>query len=569
MLLVFLSFVVVIFLKKFANNFFCGANVRRRLKIEQVFEEAMRSSDRDELNYIVVNVNLAAVLSEAPTSTIRIFSSPLALSLMSTASKAVVIDALQKRGARGVQQSIAEILFSTKGRKLTKLKNIIDTGSDYHNLLKLMDDMTEGSLRFDLVDHLQREAGFAVDENGGKKFGTKTLSDVDDTLYCSSGKFPVGVDKRLPRRSPYPGVFKFLECIDKVGSFAGAEYITVTVEPVQEEHLDRYSLGVEDDPESGGKEERAREPKVTRPNLERVANSISLLKLRRGMDGLNNQSHVVRSKKTFLLSDPSSCNLVFLSARPHLYKELTEQKSYRRFRKYVSEGLLHKMPTLLPGRLLPGTKAFLLTPILKSSSWRAVGETKFDSFRSYSALYPEYDYVFIGDNGQGDLYAAEKMIKYCAESSKCELRGVFIHQVQPQEDELRHRERGAEMDAEEEAGQGKTLGPDAFSSYVGAAISAHTKDLLSSSDLYNVAIAALSDFDDMRALCPEHDFRVLAEQLNTDVAAVNAILDKDATAKYPQLGVRTVGHLETIMSFQRGVGRGSGSMSSGLLSNVV
>jgi hypothetical protein len=91
------------------------------------------------------------------------------------------------------------------------------------------------------------------------------------------------------------------------------------------------------------------------------------------------------------------------------YKELTEQKSYSRFRRYVSSSALHRMPTLLPGKLWPGTKAFLLTPILKSRAWRWVGDLKFQSFKHYSALYPEYDLVFVGDNGQGDLHAAGKM----------------------------------------------------------------------------------------------------------------------------------------------------------------
>eukprot|EP00520_Triparma_pacifica_P001315 CAMPEP_0118649144 /NCGR_PEP_ID=MMETSP0785-20121206/9545_1 /TAXON_ID=91992 /ORGANISM="Bolidomonas pacifica, Strain CCMP 1866" /LENGTH=522 /DNA_ID=CAMNT_0006541409 /DNA_START=190 /DNA_END=1755 /DNA_ORIENTATION=- len=403
----FVFLVVFIFLKNFANNVFGGANLTRRQKILEIFQKAS-GEVYDDLNYIVVHVNLAAVLNEAPATTVTFFACPQTLSVMSTVTKAIVLDALQKRGTSGVQREIAEIIFSCRGQKLTKLKNIIDTGSDYHNLCKLMDDIT-GPLREDILNHISAEARRALEENGGKKFGTKTLSDVDDTLYCSAGKFPVGVDQRLPRRCVYPGVFKLLEVLDKVGNYSGAEYVTLSVEPVEDHNLNRYSIGVE------GGEEVVGEGEEGGPKIDHVATSISLLRLRRGMDGWSNQRHIVKSKKTFLLSDPSSCNLVFLSARPHLYKELTEQKSYRRFRKYVNDGLLHKMPTLLPGRLLPGTKAFLLSPLLKSSSWRAVGDTKFSTFRSFSALYPEYDFVFIGDNGQGDLLAAQKMIEFCSD----------------------------------------------------------------------------------------------------------------------------------------------------------
>ena len=561
-LVIFLFLVTFFFLKNFANNVVGGVNVSRRRRIEEIFVEATLAVEtRDELNYIVVNVNLAEVLSEAPTSTIKFFSSPGTLSIMSTVTKAIVLDALQKRGASGVQKEIADIFFSCRGAKLTKLKNIIDTGSDYHNLLKLMDDVTEVSLRMDVLDHISREARRAVEENGGKKLGTKTLSDVDDTLYCSAGKFPVGVDKRLPRRCIYPGVFKFLEVLDKVGNLSGAEYVTVSVEPVQQEYSSRYSFGADGREGAGGDGELE-----IKPDLEHIATTTSLLKLRRGMDG----SHVVKSKKTFLLSDPSSCNLVFLSARPHLYKELTEQKSYRRFRRYVKDGRLHKMPTLLPGRLLPGTKAFLLSPILKSESWRAVGDTKFATFCSYSALYPEYDFVFIGDNGQGDLYAAQKMIDFCADPVyNCDLRGVFIHQVQPRSEELRVPAKGSQGDASDF---------EVFRTYVGAAVASHEKSLINVCDLHKVALAAINDFDDMRALHPEHDFEVLTEQLSADVAAVNKVLENSGEGGFATLGIKSVSHLATMAS--SGLGRDSAlmatvggdehnSLNSSLLSTVV
>ena len=31
-------------------------------------------------------------------------------------------------------------------------------------------------------------------------------------------------------------------------------------------------------------------------------------------------------------------------------------------------------------------------------------------FLQYARLYPEYDFVFFGDNGQGDVFAAESMV---------------------------------------------------------------------------------------------------------------------------------------------------------------
>lgn len=63
----------------------------------------------------------------------------------------------------------------------------------------------------EILEHIKNQAEMAVRDNDNKQFGLKILSDVDDTLYCSGGKFPAGCDKRLPRRCAYPGVFKFLE----------------------------------------------------------------------------------------------------------------------------------------------------------------------------------------------------------------------------------------------------------------------------------------------------------------------------------------------------------------------
>jgi len=73
--------------------------------------------------------------------------------------------------------------------------------------MKLISDITNSTLKAEVIAHIKREAREALKENQGKALGIKTLSDVDDTLYCSGGKFPAGVDKRLPRRCLYPGVY--------------------------------------------------------------------------------------------------------------------------------------------------------------------------------------------------------------------------------------------------------------------------------------------------------------------------------------------------------------------------
>eukprot|EP00928_Gymnodinium_smaydae_P034801 TRINITY_DN24588_c0_g2_i4.p1 TRINITY_DN24588_c0_g2~~TRINITY_DN24588_c0_g2_i4.p1 ORF type:complete len:734 (+),score=132.72 TRINITY_DN24588_c0_g2_i4:63-2264(+) len=112
--------------------------------------------------------------------------------------------------------------------------------------------------------------------------------------------------------------------------------------------------------------------------------------------------------KSWHPSRPSS-NLVFLSARPHVYKDLTEKKSFSIFKDLVRRKRMHTMPCLLSGSLDIGVVATVKEMLGVDTAWKRVGEKKVECFEQYKALYLEYDYVFFGDNGQGDLLAAQRM----------------------------------------------------------------------------------------------------------------------------------------------------------------
>ncbi len=58
-----------------------------------------------------------------------------------------------------------------------------------------------------------------------------------------------------------------------------------------------------------------------------------------------------------------------------------------------------------------------------SSLFTLFGNTKFERFKQYISLFPEYKILFIGDNGQGDVLAGAQMIEH---SPSCH---VFIHKV--------------------------------------------------------------------------------------------------------------------------------------------
>lgn len=132
------------------------------------------------------------------------------------------------------------------------------------------------------------------------------------------------------------------------------------------------------------------------------------LELFRLLDSKTNVEELLQ--ETLGLKGMVSCNLVFVSARPHLFKDIAERKSYRFFWHLVREQRMHMLPTLLPGHLKPGMKALMSYGCRGTWAWRAVGEVKVDAFLQFRVLYPEYDFIFCGDNGQGDLYAAQLML---------------------------------------------------------------------------------------------------------------------------------------------------------------
>jgi hypothetical protein len=43
-----------------------------------------------------------------------------------------------------------------------------------------------------------------------------------------------------------------------------------------------------------------------------------------------------------------------------------------------------------------------------------VGQVKFNNFALFASIYPEYDYVFFGDSGQADAYAARLIMEHNA-----------------------------------------------------------------------------------------------------------------------------------------------------------
>eukprot|EP00931_Biecheleriopsis_adriatica_P056940 TRINITY_DN33777_c0_g1_i1.p1 TRINITY_DN33777_c0_g1~~TRINITY_DN33777_c0_g1_i1.p1 ORF type:complete len:717 (-),score=135.84 TRINITY_DN33777_c0_g1_i1:230-2380(-) len=185
-----------------------------------------------------------------------------------------------------------------------------------------------------------------------------------------------------------------------------------------------------------------------------------------------------------------SCNLIFLSARPHVYKDVAESASFRVFNDLVSQRAMHSIPTLLPGKLGSGIWATVMFKCLGVKAWRCVGEDKFDTYKQFKKLYPEFDFVFCGDDGQGDLLAGQHMLE---ENDGC-CRAVVIHQVLTDGRPLVSDDDSSEDDGQSEAGL------IFHKTYVGAAVDIHLTDptLLPKESVAAIARHAIKDFDGAR-----------------------------------------------------------------------
>ena len=427
---------------------------------------------REEYSYLVLKCDLALLLYKIKDHSVAAHRRQLIrvlchdrLNLLTTAAKAMVLHSLQKIKLSSdrptMERAVFDVLTSCRGNELTELKAIVDSKGNYHSLHKLVfHDIKTATTRKLIANHMLEEARRIADNDfsardGGADFDdlfqiarsksmpglsglippcstppilgqnpyvfsdptldnatpqrlliqakTKIVSDVDDTLECSGGLYPAGIDKRYERHTPYPGVGTFYREIDLCGS----------------------------------------------------GDVVSALPARGWTGDFGNMLG----------------NLIFVSARPHLYKDLSELRSYAKFDSLVKRGILHCTPSLLPGSLIGG-REFILRDRLEP-----LAENKFNNFREYATLYPEYEYVFVGDNGQADVRAVARMM----ELPFVKIRAAFIHVVQP---------------------LSLTYGLPAdlsnfcfFTNYIQAAIFAYDRRIISAASLARVTIDAVDQFE--------------------------------------------------------------------------
>ncbi|RLN02943.1 hypothetical protein BBJ28_00000928 [Nothophytophthora sp. Chile5] len=434
------------------NNMINLAEVKRReLKIFRI----LAGASKDELNFILTHIRLALLFYKVKDhSKVREDQSrTLILDLLCTTrladlsvtSRALLLDALMvmKLSAHPMAEKwVRNIILKTSGDDLSNLKTFTDAKGDFHSMHKLVfNDIRDPTIRADILSHIQREAsvqtahmrlGTKRGRNRRQQAWRKVLSDVDDTLYSSGGRYPAGLDTRYPRHALYPGVLPFYRELD-MGTTGPDEWTD-----------------------------------------ERVG------------------------------------NLVFLSARPHVYKDVSEKKSYAKFAALHEMMGMHTLPTMLAGNLKSG-RAFMWQGDLEP-----MAQKKFENFGEYYQLYPEFKHVFVGDNGQGDVRAAELIIeKYGPDA----LEVGFFQRVQPLEKMYNYHSK-------EDLERWRKMNIVFFDTYVGAALEAFRMKKIRLGGLKKICDNAGRSFEAIHTWVTPQSRERARLLLNRDLSAANVLLAK-------------------------------------------
>lgn len=388
---------------------------------------------------------------------------------LSVKAKSILLHALMQTrlsSCVSAEEAVEKLLTSTFGDDLSELKSMQDSLGDIQSTHKLIfQDLTDEAIRERILDHFLAEGLVQVahrtlmasghfkhiiglgekrrcvpeqlrflcqNTQNGKVEGNsysgrlcghawlKILTDMDDTLVSSGGRFPAGIDTRYARHTPYPGVTAFYRELQGGGNVG---------------------------------------------------------------------------------------QLVALSARPHIVNDIMERGVFKKFQILQANHGLHTMPGLLTGSIDAGSR-FLLSGG-DEDGVRALGQKKFDSFREFVRLYPEFQMVFIGDNGQAD-YAVGQMLCHHFPHN---VQQVYIHKVQAEDKTF-----GYKPDAD--------VPIDFFDDYVMCAVKAACRrpPLISPQGLRNVVDAALEDFRKIPTWIKDGDRDAEATRLNQSVLRAQEVM---------------------------------------------
>ena len=465
---------------------------------------------------------------------------------LSTPSKCVIIKAIHAKKFRTEEDErfMLSLIVSTRHYELTDLKNLLMSGGTIFNLQRLIfRDFSEPARR-KALGHFRSEAE-NIARDGPPP--VKVLSDIDDTIFA------VLHDRRYPLNTVYPGVKAFLDELE-VSIFDRRRQFKATAKEAEKlEHLQKHleacaraireqlsggrgvggakhppnfptvsgwdddassgassaaerafampALGLPDDlflPEASGQGEMEGGKQAMDPTDVAIIAEKALLSRELSIDFVQQEEQLAEYKN----------DIAFLTARPQGWRNVVTMLTRRR--------LHRKLGAPKHATMLSGTFRNLF-------NHKQMAEKKFNNFEEFCAMFPEYDYVLLGDAGQGDASLgamAKRSAPFLGAPGRGgttlsgSVRAVFIHDITPEKEVT--GDGGLKKDY---IGQGGLL---FHRNYVDAAVQACQLGLIPAEAVVRIAESATrslcaTDFGDSAKRRSQHAQRL--EELGVDVEA--------------------------------------------------
>ena len=305
----------------FLNIFMLPKVLFNERKLISIFTEVTTQ----ELNYLLTNCHIGLLIYKIKDHKIwRIYNRTILIDTiaihrigeLTVLARACLIDGLQKMKLSAHEKGefyVNNIITKTFMDDLSELKSTTDSKGDFYSLHKLIfQDIQDTGIRTSILDHIAKQArtqrahmdlGTSNTSKRRSQYAwRKILSDVDDTLSCSGGSYPAGMDTSYPKKALYPGVLAFFRELD----------------------LGRTGPETWDSERNG--------------------------------------------------------NLVFLSARPHVYKDTSEHHTYEMFKRLQETRGLYSSPSLLAGSLVTGGE------FMVAGDMEPLALKKYENFQQFAAL---------------------------------------------------------------------------------------------------------------------------------------------------------------------------------------
>jgi hypothetical protein len=161
-----------------------------------------------------------------------------------------------------------------------------------------------------------------------------------------------------------------------------------------------------------------------------------------------------------------------------------------------------------------------------------IGQVKFANCQQFCAVFPEYQYVFVGDSGQADALTAQLLTNGVMAEETVRPVATFIHDLRASSDDLRAISPAFKrLSADDLVGDPPAArrGIIVFRNYIHAATIAYLQrdtlgNLIEANELAAITRAALADFERVKATAPlrttlEGQYKADAERAAALVAA--------------------------------------------------